>query len=104
MIVMFVAGRRVGREHDARLVRVDHLLHDHGDVNLLVGEVLLNPIINSPGAVERCPASLDRLDKVVRSPDVQVCLLLAGEARLRQVFGRRAGPGGHVDLAAFTLT
>ncbi len=98
-----LAGGRVRGEHDSRAVRVHHLLHDHGDVHVLVGELLLHPVVDGPGAVERRPAVLDRLQQIVHAPDVQVGLLLAGEAGFRQVFGRRTGPGRDVDLAAFPL-
>ncbi|KAF5033633.1 hypothetical protein DSECCO2_604660 [anaerobic digester metagenome] len=77
----------MAREHHARLLRVDELLHDDRDVDRVVVEALFRTVIDRTGAVERCPALLDGLKQVLLAADVEVGLLLAGKGRIGQVFG-----------------
>ena len=88
---------RVGCEQDAGCVREDHLLHDHGHLNLPVTEAVPQAVGHGPLGEQRRPAAADVLEDRRRPHDVQVRVLLAREGCRRQVLRRRArshGVGG----------
>ncbi len=92
-----VGGDGVGREQDAGCLREDHLLHDHGHVDLPVVEAVPKAVGHGPLGEERGPAPADVLEDRRRSHDVQIRVLLAREGCRRQVLRRRArshGVGG----------
>ena len=89
-----VGGDGVGREHDAGRLREDHLLHDHGHVDLPVVEAVPQAVGHGPLGEQRRPAPADVLEDRRRTHNVQVGVLLAGEGGRRQVLCRRAGPDG----------
>ena len=78
-------------EHDPGELGVDHPLHDDGELDVLVGEALLLAVGDGPGGEQRGPALPDLVHEVVLVGDVQVGLLLSGEARVGQVLGGGAG-------------
>ncbi len=80
----------VGGEEDAGRVREDHLLHDHGHVDLPVVEAVAQAVGHGPLGEQRGPASADVLDDRRRPHDVQVRVLLAREGGRRQILRRRA--------------
>ena len=59
-----LAGARVGGEVDARTLRRDHLLDDHGD-GRLVGDVRLGAVGDDPLAEQRRPAVHDALQQIL---------------------------------------
>jgi len=63
-------------------------------------EALLHPVEYGPRAVEGGPAFAHCIEYLLGSAHVEVCLLLAGKAGIRQVLGRGAGADGHEDLLA----
>ena len=84
-----LARHRVRGEHDPRLLRVDELLDHHGDVDQVIVEALLGPVIDGAGTVQRGPALLHCLEQVLFAANVEERLLLAGERGVGQVLGRR---------------
>ena len=84
----------VGREEDAGRLREDHLLHDHGHVDLPVVEAVPQAVGHGPLGEQRCPAPADVLEDRRRPHDVQVGVLLACEGGRRQVLRRRARSDG----------
>ena len=90
----------VGREQDAGRLREDHLLHDHGHVDLPVVEAVPQAVGHGPLGEERGPAPADVLEDRRRPHDVQVRVLLAREGGRRQVLRRRAGSDGVGGLLA----
>ncbi len=89
-----VARDGVGREQDAGRMREDHLLHDHGHVDLPVVEAVPQAVGHGPLGEQRRPAPADVLEDRRRTHDVQVGVLLAGEGGRRQVLCSRAGSHG----------
>ena len=89
-----VARDRVGREQDAGRLREDHLLHDHGHLDLAVVHAVPQAVGHGPLGEERGPAAADVLEDRRRPDDVQVRVLLAREGGRRQVLGRGAGADG----------
>ena len=95
-----VGGDGVGREQDAGRLREDHLLHDHGHVDLPVVEAVPQAVGHGPLGEQRGPAPADVLEDRRRPHDVQVRVLLAREGGRRQVLRRRAGSDGVGGLLA----
>ncbi len=95
-----VGRDRVGREQDAGSLREDHLLHDHGHVDLPVVEAVPQAVGHGPLGEQRGPAPADVLEDRRRPHDVQVRVLLARERGRRQVLRRRAGSDGVGGLLA----
>ena len=95
-----VARDGVGREQDAGRLREDHLLHDHGHVDLPVVDAVPLAVGHGPLGEQRGPAPADVLEDRRRPHDVQVRVLLAGEGGRRQVLRRRAGSDGVGGLLA----
>ena len=95
-----VRGDGVGREQDAGRLREDHLLHDHGHVDLPVVEAVPQAVGHGPLGEQRGPAPADVLEDRRRPHDVQVRVLLAREGGRRQVLRRRARPDGVGGLLA----
>ncbi len=85
------AGDGIGREQDAGRLREDHLLHDHGHVDLAVVEAVPQAVGHGPLAEERGPAAADVAEDRVPPDDVQIRVLLARERGCRQILRRRAG-------------
>jgi hypothetical protein len=96
------AGLRVDREHHpgAAEVRAHHLLHADRQRHLGVIEPLQPPIGDGAVGEEGRVAAPAGVEQRRFAADVQECLLLTGEARVRQVLGGRAGADGHGRLAA----
>ena len=90
----------VGREQDAGRLREDHLLHDHGHLDLPVVEAVPQAVGHGPLGEERGPAPADVLEDRGWPHDVEVRVLLAGEGGCRQVLCRRAGSDGVRRLLA----
>ena len=86
---MDVTGSAVNRMPAAS--REDHLLHDHGHVNLPVVEAVPQAVGHGPLSEQGGPAPADVLEDRRRPHDVQVRVLLAGEGGRRQVLCRRTG-------------
>src|SRR5260370_947706 len=95
-----VGGDGVGREEDARRLREDHPLHDHGHVDLPVAEAVPQAVGHGPFGEQGGPAPADVLEDRSRPYDVQVRVLLTREGGRRQGFRRRAGSGGGGSLPA----
>ena len=96
--VLPVARDGVGREQDAGSGREDHLLHDHGHVDLPVVEAVPQAVGHGSLGEERCPAPADVLEDRRRPDDVQVRVLLARKGGCRQVLRCRAGSDGVAGL------
>ena len=95
-----VARDGVGREQHAGRLRKDHLLHDHGHVDLPVVEPVLQAVGDGPLGEERGPAPADVLEDRRRADDVQVRVLLPREGGGRQILRRRTGSDGVGGLLA----
>ena len=78
----------------------EHLLHDHGHVDLPVVEAAPQPIGHGPLGEQGGPASADVLEDRSQPHNVQVRVLLAREGCRRQVLRRRAGSDGVGSLPA----
>ena len=98
------AGFGIDREDDAAgcQIRTDHLHHRHRQRDLEVVEVALDAIADRPVGEERRQAALVGIDQQGLAAHVQVGIVLACEARGRQVLcgGRGADRHTHV-LAVF---
>ena len=92
------AADRVGGEEHARDLRVDHPLHDHGELGGRVVDARVGAVGHGPVRPQRRPAAAHRVQHRVDADDVQVGVLLAREARAGQVLrgGRRPDRDGHV--------
>ncbi len=86
-----VRRHRVCGEQDTRSLREDHLLHDHGHVDLAVVDAVAQAVGHGPLGEQRGPAPADVLEDRRRSRDVQVRVLLARKRGRWQVLRRRAG-------------
>ena len=88
-MVIFVAVRRdrFDGKHNAGYLGLDHALHGHREANLDVVVARFLAVEDGAAFEERGPAGLHGRHDVVRADDVEEGALLAGEARLGQVFG-----------------
>lgn len=97
------ALRVQGEDHSgAGEVGADHELDTDGQGDCEVVEAHTLPIINGAIGEERRETASARIKKLAGSTDVQIRLLLAGEARLGKVFGRGATTHGHLGILAIT--
>ena len=87
-------GHRVRGEQHPGGSRVDHPLHHHGHRTASVGDARRLAVGDRPRARQRSPAVPHRVEQRLRAADAEHRLVLAGEAGLRQVLGRGAGPDG----------
>lgn len=89
-------GLRVEREeHPARaLIAAHHLLHGCRQRGCAVAKSLVDAIGDGAVGVERGEHVPDRFEHVVHAADIEEGLLLPGERRFGQVFGRRRGAHG----------
>ena len=78
-------------DHPARgAVGADHLHHAHGKADLEMVESVVDAIDDRAVGEERGEALAAGLDNVIVAADVEIALVLAGEARRRQILrGRR---------------
>jgi len=85
------AGLGIEGEHDAagRKIRAHHLLHADRQVNLKLVEPLIGSIVDRAICVETREAALARIQELLFPLNVQIGLLLAGEARHGQILGGR---------------
>ena len=92
------AGLGIDREHDAGTGQVGthHTLHADPQRHLEVIEALVHAIADGPVGEERGEAAFARLQQRRDALYVEIRLLLAGEARIGQVFG--GGRGSHRDI------
>ena len=88
-------GHRVGREQDARRFGVHHPLHDHGQRDPGAVDALRGAVGDRPVGPQRRPAAMHGVEHVVDAGDVEVGVLLSGEARAGQVL--RGGRRSHRD-------
>jgi hypothetical protein len=93
---------RVDGEHHSRAgqVRANHLLHAHREGDLQVVEPPLLPVDDRAVGEQRGEAPLDRVEQHRFAADVEVGLLLAGEARLREVLRGGAAADGDIAVRA----
>ena len=80
-----VAGDRVRRKHHASYCGIDHALHDHGQCHAAVIDPIGIAVADGTIGPQRGPAAPDRIEERYRTDHVEVGVLLAGEARVRQV-------------------
>ena len=74
-----VAGDGIGGKQDARHMREDHTLHDHGHANLPVVDAIAETVGHGPLGKERGPAPADVLKDRRRPDDIEVRILLPRE-------------------------
>ena len=89
-----VARDGVCREQDAGSVWDDHLLHDHGHVDVAVVKAVPQAVGHGPLGEQRRPAPADVLEDRRRPHYIQVRVLLAREGGRRQVLRRRTRSDG----------
>ncbi len=96
------SGLGVDGEHDpaAGQIGADHLLHCDGQVDREVVEVFVFAVADGPVGEQGGEAAAAGVQQVLHAPDVQVGLLLAGEAGVGQVLGRGRRAHGHVAALA----
>src|SRR5215204_801029 len=85
-----VRVERGGRDHHARAVGVDALLHEHGHVRLRVVDVGALARLVRLEVPERRPDGLDGLDQLLVLLHVRHRVVEAGAVEVRQVFHVRA--------------
>ena len=92
----------IEREHDARAgpVRGDHLLDRDRQGHAQVIEAVLDAVDDGAIGEDRGEAAPARGEQRGLAPDPQIALVLAGEARLRQVLRGRARSDRHRRLGA----
>ena len=86
------AADRVGGEQHARGLCVDHPLHHHRELRARVRDARVGAVGHGPVRPERRPAAAHRVQHRVDADHVQVGVLLAREARAREVLGRGRRP------------
>jgi hypothetical protein len=74
-------GHRVGGEEHAGDLRVDHALDHHGQSHAAVVDAVGGSIGHGTVGPQRCPAAPHGVQHGVGADDIQVGVLLAGEAR-----------------------
>ena len=99
------AGFRIEREdHAARAdVGADHLHHADRQPDLEVIESVVDAIDDAAVGEQRGEALTAGLEQVVGAGDVEVGLVLAGEARGRQILGGRGAAHGDGDIGSVLL-
>ena len=79
---------RICREHHARYGGVDHPLNDDGKMNAVRIDGIGCAIRHCAVRPQRRPAAVDRIEHGIDADDVEIGVLLSGEARKRQVLCR----------------
>ena len=99
------AGLGVEREHDARRgeVRAHHLHDADRQCHVEVVESLVNAVVDGTVGEEAREAAPAGVEEALVPVDVEVGVLLAGEARRRQVLGRRRRPHRQAHLVPVLL-
>ena len=94
------ARLRVDREHytGSGEVGTDHALHADRQSDLQMIEVLRLTVADRAIGKQRCKAAAAGIEEFAFAANIEECLLLAGEAGIRQVFGRRAAAHSHAQL------
>ena len=95
-----VAGDGVGGEHHPGHVRVDHPLHDDRQRDLGVVDALGGAVADRPLGPQRGPAAAGGVEHGVGADDVEVGVLLTGEAGPGQVLGGGRGADRHRYVVA----
>ena len=89
------ASHRVGREQHACRLGVHHSLHDDGQRDPGAVDALGGAVGDRAVGPQRRPAAMHGVEHIVDAGDVEVGVLLAGEARAGQVL--RGGRRSHRD-------
>jgi hypothetical protein len=74
------AGHRVGGEHDTSHGRLHQVLDDHRQTRRGVVDAVGRSVHHGPVRPQRRPAPVDRIEDGFDTHDVQIGVLLAGEA------------------------
>ena len=92
------AGLGIDSEHDTGACEVGahHALHADAERDFEMVEALVHTVADGAVGEERSEAPLACLQQGRRTVDIQVRLLLSGEARVGQIFG--GGRGSHRDV------
>ena len=96
------ARHRIGGEQHARRLGIHHPLHDHGQRDSGAVDTLGGAVRDRPVGPQRRPAAMDGVEHLVDAGDVEVGVLLAGEARAGEVL--RGGRRSHGDRAVGART
>ncbi len=99
------AGLGVEREEHAGAgeVRADHLHHADRQGDGEVVEALIDPVVDRTVGEQAREAAPAGVEQALGAPDVQVGLLLSGEARVWQVLGRRGAAHRERHILAVLL-
>jgi hypothetical protein len=89
------AGHGVRREQDARHLGLDHLLDHHGQAHGAVVDAVGGAVHDGAFGPQRRPAPAHGVQHRLLAHDVEVGVLLAGEAGVGQVLGSGRGAHGH---------
>jgi len=100
------AAVRIEREHDAGggTIRDNHLLHRDGQQHREMIEAVLDAVHDGAVGEDRGEAAPAGGEQRGIPANAQVALMLSGEARLREILGRRAGPNRHRHLGTVLPT
>ena len=94
------ARHRIGREEHAGDRGVDHPLDDHGERHRAGIDAVGDPMRDGPVRPQGRPAASDGLQHRLGADHVEVGVLLAGEARVRQILRGRRGSHRHRRVGA----
>jgi hypothetical protein len=81
-------------------MRVDHPLNGHCQPYRALVDPVAPPVAHGTVGPERRPAAPDRVEEGRLADDVEERVLLAGEARVREVFGGGRRPDGDRRVVA----
>ena len=102
-----VAKARLGVEGEHHTRRGDvgahHLHHADRQRDLEVVEALVDSVVDRAIGEKTCETTAARVEQALVTLDVEVRILLAGEARRGQILGGRRAPHGEADLLAVLL-
>jgi hypothetical protein len=93
------AGDRIGGEHDPGHLRCHHPLDHHGQPGAALVDGVARAVADRPVGPERRPATPHGVQYVIRADNVEVGVVLPGEAGEGKVLGGGRGPDG--DWAPF---
>ena len=88
-------GDRVRGEQDPSDRRVDHPLHGDCEAHAVWVDPVRSPVAYGAVRPQRGPAASHRVDDRLCTDHIQIRVLLARKARVRQVLGRGRGTDGH---------
>src|SRR5450755_317644 len=94
------AGQGVGREKDTSDRGSDHALNSNREVHIVGVDGVAGAVAHCAVGPERGPAATDSINERVLAKDIEIGVLLTGEARVGQIFSRGRGTHGNRDAVS----